>query len=200
MNDIAKANLAEKKKNPIVTYLRQGFVRFLKIRGQPHEIACGLALGLVIGMTPLMGLQIAIAVSLAALLKWNKISAAGGVFITNPFTAPIIYPINYLVGAKLMGVSNHFILSQDAGFSTLVAMIRKAPEIFWIMTVGGFVLSLPLAAGGYYLALRLLQRYQDEIKRKIAASKEKLAMKKELRKKRKIKKKAGKKSREMKTG
>jgi uncharacterized protein (DUF2062 family) len=193
MNKIEKAAPADKKQNAIAAYVKKAYVRLLKIRGQPHEIASGLALGLFVGMTPLMGLQMAIAVPLAALFKWNKISAAGGVFITNPFTAPIIYPINYFVGAKLMGVSNQFILSQDAGFSTLMAMVRKAPEIVWIMAVGGFILGLPLAVAGYYLAFRMLQRYQDDIKRKLAASKQKLAMKRELRKQRKIKKTAGKK-------
>jgi uncharacterized protein (DUF2062 family) len=192
MNEMTKASAADTKQNAFIAYFKKAYERILKIRGQPHEIASGLALGIFIGMTPLMGAHIAIAVALAALFKWNKISAAAGVFVTNPFTAPIIYPINYVVGAKLMGVSNRFILSQEAGLSTLLSILHKAPEIFWIMAVGGIVLGLPLAAAVYYLALNGLKRYQQDIKSKLAASKQKLAMKKALRNKRKIKKKSGK--------
>ena len=47
--------------------LKRGYERFLKIRGDPREIALGFALGLFIGMTPFMGFHTASAVFLAAL-------------------------------------------------------------------------------------------------------------------------------------
>jgi uncharacterized protein (DUF2062 family) len=78
------------------------YERFLKIRGRPREIALGFALGLFIGMTPFMGIQMASAAFLAELFKWNKFSAATGAWITNPLTAPLIYSINYLIGARLL--------------------------------------------------------------------------------------------------
>jgi uncharacterized protein (DUF2062 family) len=39
----------------------------------------GFAFGIFIGMTPTMGIQMPIAVFIAALIKWSKISAAFGV-------------------------------------------------------------------------------------------------------------------------
>ncbi len=69
-------------------YLKRIYERFVKIRGDPHKIALGFSLGLFVGMSPSMGVQMPIAIFIAALLKWNKISSAAGVWITNPLTAP----------------------------------------------------------------------------------------------------------------
>ena len=161
----------------------KAYKRFLKIRGNPREIALGMALGLFIGMTPIMGLHMATAVPLAALFKWNKISAAAGVWITNPLTAPVIYPITYMVGKPFLGTSRPISLPVAEGLDALIKMLLKAPEIFWTMTIGGFILGVPLAIIGYFVCYFVVEKYQQDIKRKIAQSKEKLARKKALRKK-----------------
>ena len=167
--------------NKVLTTLKKGYWRFLKIRGHPNEIALGLALGLFVGMTPSMGFHTAIAVYFAALFKWNKISAAVGVWITNPLTAPVIYGVNYFIGAKFMGLQKVYFLSEAHGFIRIYKIILKAPEIFWALTIGGIVLGLPIAVAGYYFSYSVVQKYQDDIKEKLAKSKKKLAQKKEMR-------------------
>ena len=76
--------------------------RFVALRGTPREIALGFSLGLFVGMSPYMMCHTVTAVFVAALLKWNKIAAAAGVFITNPVTAPFFYALTYRVGAAIM--------------------------------------------------------------------------------------------------
>ncbi|MCP4371817.1 MAG: DUF2062 domain-containing protein [Deltaproteobacteria bacterium] len=176
--------------NKVITSLKKGYRRFLKIRGHPNEIALGLALGLFVGMTPSMGFHTAIAVFFAALFKWNKISSAIGVWVTNPLTAPVIYGVNYYIGAKLIGLQKVYFLPEANGFIKIYKIMLKAPEIFWALTIGGIVLGLPLAVAGYYFSYSVVQKYQDDIKEKLAKSKEKLAQKKEIRKKKKQKKDA----------
>jgi uncharacterized protein (DUF2062 family) len=174
--------------NKLITSLKKGYRRFLKIRGHPNEIALGLGLGLFVGMTPSMGFHTAIAVFFAALFKWNKISSAIGVWITNPLTAPFIYGVNYFIGAKLIGLPKIYSFPQANGFAKIYKIMLKAPEIFWALTIGGIVLGLPLAVAGYYFSYSVVQKYQDDIKEKLAKSKKKLAQKKEIRKKKKQKK------------
>jgi len=174
--------------NKVITSLKKGYQRFLKIRGHPNEIALGLALGLFVGMTPSMGFHTAIAVFFAALFKWNKISSAIGVWVTNPLTAPVIYPVNYFIGAKLIGLPKVDFVLKANGFATIYKMMLKAPEIFWALIIGGIVLGLPLALAGYYFSYSVVQKYQDDIKQKLLKSREKLAQKKEIRKKKKQKK------------
>lgn len=171
-----------KKENRLLSPLYRAYKRFLKIRGHPREIALGFALGLFVGMTPFMGLHTAIAVPLAALFKWNKISAAISVWITNAVTAPIIYSLTYVVGAKILGIKKAFGITDANSFSDLYKLILKTPEITWAMTIGGIIIGLPLAIIGYYFAFSVIRKYQEDIKLKIAKSKEKRAHKKEARK------------------
>jgi uncharacterized protein (DUF2062 family) len=162
--------------------LKKIYERFLRIRGRPREIALGLALGLFLGMTPSMGIQTAIAVFLAVLFKWNKFSAAIGVWITNPLTAPFIYSINYLIGVRLLEIKQGYSLPAEIGISRMFHMLHKAPEIFWALTLGGVILGLPLAVAGYYFAYSATTRYQERIKKTIAIQRERLAIKRKQRK------------------
>jgi len=173
------------KDNRFLSPLYKAYKRFLKIRGQPREIALGFALGLFVGMTPFFGLHTIIAVPLAALFKWNKISAAISVWFTNAATAPIIYSITYLVGARIIGIRKGFRWADINDFSALYQMILKAPEIVWAMIVGGVVLGLPLAIAGYYVIFLVLSRYQENIRLKIEKSKQKLAQRRKRAKRKK---------------
>ena len=153
--------------------------RFLKLRGDPHEIALGFALGLFIGMTPSIGFQMIIAASIAAVLKWDKVSAAMGVWITNPLTAPFIYSVSFFVGSKIYGTSKVFNPPDEMTISIAKRILAKSPGIFYSLTIGGVVLGIPLAVAGYFLANRLLSRYQEGLKEKMAQQKERLKIKKD---------------------
>jgi uncharacterized protein (DUF2062 family) len=173
---------SSKKGAPLLAPVKKAYDRFLKIRGHPREIALGFALGLFVAMTPFLGLHTIVAVAVAALFKWNKISAAVSVWITNAVTIPIIYSITYLIGAGIMGLDKAINLKELNSLSAIGDLILQTPEIVWAMTVGGVVVGLPLAVIGYYVAFSITRRYQEEIKAKIARSKEKLAQKRQLRK------------------
>jgi len=169
--------------------LKKAYYRFLKIRGNPREIAFGFALGLFVGMTPFMGLHTAIAVPLAALFKWNKFSAALAVWISNPLSAPAIYGITYYTGAKVLLIQDGYKLPAEFSLDALLYTLRSAPEIIGILMVGGIVIGLPLAALGYYFSLKAILEYRESIRRKLEKKKatiaKKLKRKKPLKKKRK---------------
>ncbi len=190
MDDRANQKTVTRKPNRLVDSLKKAYVRFLKIRGTPREIALGLAVGLFVGMSPTMGFQMAIAVPIAAMFKLNKLAAAMAVWVTNPVTAPFIYSSTYFVGARLSGISKGVNAADAANNTTMLTFAEKAPEIFGAMTLGGFVIGLPLAVIGYYFAFFAVREYQTEIKAKIIEKKELLAEKKRTRRENKaIKKK-----------
>ncbi|MGA9478532.1 MAG: DUF2062 domain-containing protein [Desulfobacterales bacterium] len=168
---------AASTENRLLAPLVRTFERFLKIRGQPREIALGFALGLFVGMTPFIGLHTAMAVPLAALLKWNKISAAVAVWFTNAATAPFIYSITYIVGAHIAGIKKVFSWKDIESLSAVYRLILHTPEIIWAMVIGGVILGLPLAVAGYYLAFFVVGRYQEKIKIKRKESKKRRSRK-----------------------
>mgnify|MGYP005842479071 CR=1 FL=1 len=154
--------------NRVKRVLKSAYDRLIKIRGEPPEIALGFALGIFVGMSPFMGLHTAMAVFIASLLKWNKVAAAIGVWISNPFTAPILYGITYYIGANLLGIGGPPPFLAGLDLSAFLETLAKAPEILWAMTLGGALLGLPLAAAAYYFVHSAVRKYQEEIREKIA--------------------------------
>jgi uncharacterized protein (DUF2062 family) len=172
-------------KDRFFEFFKKGYKRFLKIRGQPREIALGFALGLFIGMTPAIGFHTAMAVFFAAVLRWNKLSAAVGVWISNPFTAPILYGITYVAGAKVLGLGHASGSEHEVGAASLEGLLSKAPEILWALLIGGALIGLPVALAGYYASYFAVVRYQEKIRRRIERQRERLARKKAALKSRK---------------
>ena len=148
-------------------FVQRLYERFLKVRGTPREVALGMALGVMVGMTPTMGLQTIIAVFLASVCKWSKIMAAIGVQITNVFTAPLIYGLTYVIGAWIMGIQGEFDIRAMMNFDGLLHLIRQAPMILTAMTLGGLILGLPLAAASYIVTFWLVVRYRAPLKERL---------------------------------
>jgi hypothetical protein len=176
-------------KDSLFGLIRKVYERFIRIRGNPREVALGFALGVFIGMTPTMGVQTPIAIFFAALCGWSKLSAAVGVWISNPLTAPVIYGVTYITGAKMMNMAPVFNLPLSPTWSTLKAMLMKAPQALGAMTVGGIVIGLPLAVLAYYLAYGAVEKYQKDLKAKIARRKVKLSETREKLKKKVLERK-----------
>jgi uncharacterized protein len=149
----------------LLSSLKGLYSRFIRIRGNPREIALGFALGIFIGMTPTMGIQIILAIFFAALLKWNKISATIAVFITNPFTAPFIYGTTYLVGARVLGLQKIFKFPEQMSFEAAVEMLKSTPRIFGALTVGGVLIGLPLAIIAYFGSYLLIVKTRKNLQK-----------------------------------
>ena len=72
-----------------------------------HSIALGTTVGMFIGMTPTVGIQMIIVMIVAFLTKplfhFNRVAALITVYISNPVTMLPIYYLNYLVGTIFFG-------------------------------------------------------------------------------------------------
>ena len=163
------------EKESLLSIVRRLYERFIRIRGEPREVALGFALGIFVGMTPTIGVQTPIAIFLAALFKWSKLSSAIGVWISNPLTAPILYGVTYITGAKILSLEPVFSMPLSPTWSTFKAMLQKAPQAFGAMTVGGALLGIPLAIVSYYLAYVAVEKYQTDVKKKLARQKARLS-------------------------
>jgi uncharacterized protein (DUF2062 family) len=156
-----------KKRGGAVSDLRKAYERFIKIRGEPQDIAMGFALGLFLGVSPMFGLQVWVAILLAALFKWNKIAAALGTVISNPITTPFIYVATYYVGSKLFDTGKSLPARLAWDFDTLVRILSKSPQIFWAWALGGVIIGLPLACFGYYLSYAAIVRYRTQLRQRV---------------------------------
>jgi uncharacterized protein (DUF2062 family) len=105
---------------------------------------------------------------LASLVKWSKIAAGVGVFITNPFTAPFIYPFTYRIGAEVTGFSDPSLLRKLFDSGGFIELLKDSPIFIVDLIVGGIVIGLPLAAIAYLAAFYLVKRARMRMKRRKA--------------------------------
>lgn len=76
--------------------------RLLRLRASPHAIAVGIAAGVFASCSPLLGLHILIAVSIAWILSGNLVAAALGTAFCNPLTFPFIITADIKLGALFL--------------------------------------------------------------------------------------------------
>ena len=144
------------------TAAKRIYYRFIKLKGEPRQIALGFSMGMMIGMTPFFGAHILSALVIASFFGWSKISALVGVNITNVVTIPFIYPLNYWVGATLLGTSQPFKWPDSGGATAILELVKQSPIILMNLCVGGLVIGIPLAIGGYFFVLRAVCLYRNK--------------------------------------
>lgn len=151
-----------KKRSKLRRIARYIYIRFIRLRSHPRAIAKGLAAGVFAGSYPLFGLQTFIGVAIAAAVGGNKLIAAAGTWISNPFTYVPIYAFNYQIG--------RWVLRQPADMS----LTGRSPEewmnlgvdITVALMVGSTVVGIILAIISYYSGLYLAQRVKESGHRK----------------------------------
>ena len=143
-------------------YSRYFYNRFIRLHGHPEDIAWGAAVGLFVAMTPTMGFQMVIAIPIAALFKINKVAAAATVWITNPFTAPFIYGLNYVLGAKLLGYPLKAGFISNPSWETLW---HSSKSVFISLTVGGALTGIAIGILGYFLTLGMVRTAREKARR-----------------------------------
>ena len=154
------------------------YLRFIRLRGTAEEIARGMALGVFIGMTPTMGVQMPLAFFFAMLLKENKIAALIGVWISNPMTAIPIYTFNFKIGKYLLGTPD--IKMPD--FSSLNDILILGHDLILPLTIGCLVVGVFAAMIAYFVTYKAYEVVQME--REMLA---KMRAKKKLKKKASVK-------------
>lgn len=151
-------------------YIRLTRLRLLRMRGTPREVALGMAVGLFVGLMPIL-FQVPVAVVFAALLRCSKLAAAIGSLFSNPVTNIPIFYTTYLAGALVLGrdpnpaasVEKWVAAASDlqspaqylGSFVTLALSDYAAP--LW---VGAVVVGLPLGALGYWVTLQAVTAYR----------------------------------------
>ena len=130
------------------------YERFIRIRETPEQLAWGVAIGFFVAMTPTMGFQTYLVVPLAALLGISKITAAAGVWITNPITAPFVYAFNYLIGARVLGYPLNVDLFTNPTRETILG---AGKQVFIALSVGGTLTGVVIGGAGYYATLAVIR-------------------------------------------
>ncbi|MBW1897020.1 MAG: DUF2062 domain-containing protein [Deltaproteobacteria bacterium] len=147
---------------PVRQFSRYFYERFVKLHGSPEEIAWGAAVGCFVAMTPTMGIQMILAVPIAALFRISKVAAAATVWVTNPVTAPFVYGLNYMLGAKLLGypLKAPFFLSPS-----WETFWNSGRHVVLSLTLGGVITGIMAGLAGYFVVLVMVKTAREKAQR-----------------------------------
>ena len=137
--------------------LRFLYLRLLRLKGKPQEVAGGVAIGVFVGMTPTVPLHTVLAVLIALILKKSKLAAALGVWVANPFFLPFIYLLDYKVGQVLTGATPP---SLEMSNFSVPHLVRLGWDISYPLLLGGTVTGLLCAIPSYFITKRIILLYQ----------------------------------------
>ncbi|MFM7471645.1 MAG: DUF2062 domain-containing protein [Nodosilinea sp.] len=139
--------------------LKYYYLRFLRLQGSPEYLARGMASGVFSGCFPLFGLQIIIGVTLATLLRGNRLVAAAATWVSNPLTYLPLFAFNYQVGYWLLGDGTSRELTPLAGWQ---AWMDMGTEVSSRLMLGSCVVGLGAATTTYYGGLTLIRWMREK--------------------------------------
>jgi len=135
------------------------YLRLIRLRGHPHELAFGMAFGIFIGMTPTIPFHTIFAVALALIFKASKITAAVGTWICNPVTIYLIYKYCYRIGSFILGFEHNtkimtplveaINLGEPLNMATTI--LSAGGTVVAAFLLGGIVLGVIFAVPFYFI-------------------------------------------------
>ncbi len=135
--------------------LRYLYLKFIRLRGHPKELARGLAAGVFAGMFPLFGLQTLIGVAISFRIKGNPLMAAAGTWVSNPLTYVPIYAFNYQLGCWLLRKQGG---NPFTDLDSLKSWLETGTDIGVALMLGSFVMGIVFGVGSYFVSLPLIRR------------------------------------------
>lgn len=152
------------------------FLKLLRLRGTPHSIALGAAIGVFIGLTPTIPLHTIIILALTLLFRCSFIAGLiTSLLVCNPLT----YVPQYYLALRIGNFFTRYHLSweriqqvlevvlSDASFEVRIqSIVALGYEAAAVMLVGGTILALPFAVGSYYLLNFLIVSFRQKRREK----------------------------------
>ena len=132
-------------------FLERDYLQWVRLEGNPSNLALGIALGVFAGVMPVIPFQTILALTLAFVFRASKVAAALGTWVSNPLTWTFLYYASYKLGAWFLGLSG-----TDAIFVAIMTSIRAGEE--WTVVVGkmaaaGETILVTFLTGGFLLGL-----------------------------------------------
>jgi len=131
------------------------------VGGDPSRFAASWAVGVGIGLSPLLGAHTLLALAVALLFRLNKVDVLLGTLVSNPWTLSVYFPVATALGSLLTGTPLAVPALPPPAELADPALWRQQAHVLrpllvsWL--VGGGVLAT-LGAGLTFVAVRRLAR------------------------------------------
>ena len=151
---------------------RDKFRGIFLTKDTPHRIALAFALGVFMGISPLLGLHYIGGFFFAWIFRLNKLVTLIGVSVNNPWTIVPISSFCVWVGKKLIGIKQVLpevdwksvtlttIMSKFTDIDNFIYLINKLMPLLVSFFVGSFVICTFTAIASYFIIQTLVIRYR----------------------------------------
>ena len=123
--------------------------KITKIKDFPESIAVGVAWGVAVSFTPLLGFHLIICYLGTWLMKGNLIAATVGTIIGNPWTFPFIFYLDYKVGTTI------FLKRIDFYEFKISFFVEHFEDLFYPTLLG----SLPIAIIMWFVTFHICKNF-----------------------------------------
>jgi uncharacterized protein (DUF2062 family) len=103
----------------------------------------------------------AIAVSLALIMRASIIAAALGTWWSNPFNWAIIFPIFHMLGRVFVPADITPLSITEFIHLPLLELLDRGWRWLLVTSLGGAIAGIPLAVATYFLTLRAVRAYHN---------------------------------------
>ncbi len=155
--------------------LKKLIVSFKELQGNPPYLARGVALGVFVGIAPLLPFKTILIVSITFLFPSSTVAAIlVCTVIGNPFSYIPLYYAAWCVGNLVfpgyaswekIKVSLHLI-EQSGLRESLLLLGQTGVETMLVVVLGGVVLAIPFTVLSYPLSLRFFSKIAQKRKEK----------------------------------
>ena len=130
--------------------LRDKLRQVIGVKDSPRKIALSFAIGIFLGMSPLLGLHTILGILAAWVFRLNKFVTIVGVYVTNPWTIVPIFTFATWLGGRLLGLE-HILPDINWHSIGISELIRDLEPILPPFIVGSVFLGLVCGVIGYAL-------------------------------------------------
>ncbi len=131
--------------------------RLLRVADTTHNIGLGLAIGLGVSFSPLLGTHFIQAGIIALALRANAFSAMMGTFFGNPITFPFIWWASLSLGQFLFGLFGLDVAEEIPDKISLSIMWNNFMELFLPWMLGGYILMFVVIPPAYFMYYHLVR-------------------------------------------
>jgi hypothetical protein len=122
-------------------------------------MAIAFAIGVFIGMSPLLGIHTILGLLAAWVFRLNRLITIVGVYVTNPWTIVPIYSFGTWIGAKIIGMDN-LIPAIDWSHITFVGFFKEFRPLLLPFLIGNTAIGIVSAVVSYILIYKAARNYR----------------------------------------
>lgn len=134
--------------------------RMGRLPGTPQFIARGVATGIAISFTPLIGFHIIIGTVLCWVVRGSVVAMVLATLLAgNPWTLPLILVGIYELGHIML--KTEMTMNGDISAFSFSDLLQEPLQLFWPMMVGSIIPAVVSWILSFYFAKNIVQKYKD---------------------------------------